>query len=73
LYRWAYSANEKKQITKKHFIHRDRVFFLYKNLSFSQAVFMKIKVYETEGRTRDERENRVPIFPKDGERVQNDG
>lgn len=46
-----------------------RRFFLFphKNLGFSQAMIMKkIKVYESDGRTRDERETCFPnAFPKD--------
>ena len=37
---------------------------MYKNGNYSQAVFMKVKVYETEIRNRDEREIRHPDFDK---------
>ena len=37
---------------------------MHKNGNYPQAVFMKVKVYETEIRNRDEREIRHPDFDK---------
>ncbi len=45
-----------------------RLLLLYKNPTFAHADFMKIKIYEQDGRSRDERENRTPKLAPKGEK-----
>ena len=50
-----------------------RLKFLYKTFSFSQPIVMKIKVCDTEMRTRDEREILYPNIDKRRGHVRDDG